>query len=178
MDDLQFKYPDKKVPDAFHGTSWVIAEEIIKDGKFQQSTGDDQYLGDGVYFFESSEWHAKDWDRRRFIGREIGVFCASINLGHCLDLNNRDHLSFIKTIAIKLAKMRGKPVTDAGVINYIASFPSKNMVDTVRASYYAFHYRGGERIFPGSHFYDYSQLMICVRNPNNIEDYSISYKGF
>jgi hypothetical protein len=177
MEDLKFKNPDKVVPDAYHGTSQKRAEKIIKDREFLPSTGEDQYLGDGFYFFESSEWHAKDWARRRFRGEEIGVICAIIYLGNCLDLNNRDHVSFVKTVAVKLAKMSGRPVTDAIVINYITTFPSANPIDTVRASHYGILYQGGRRIFPGSHFLDFSQLMICVKNVNNIKDASISYRG-
>jgi hypothetical protein len=173
---IEIEDKQKIVPDAYHGTSQETAEQIQKEERFLPSTGEDQYLGNGVYFFESSEWHARDWARKRCGDGKIGIICAGIDLGRCLDLNNGEHRGFIKTVAIKLAKMSGKAVTDALVINFITSYSAK--VDTVRASYLGVNYQGGKKIFPGSHFYDYSQLMICVKNLGNIKKFSITYLGY
>jgi len=171
----QFKPNDKIVPDAYHGTSKDIAEKIKKDGKFVHSTGEDQYLGNGVYFFESSEWHAKNWAVGRFKGEKIGIIIAEINLGKCLELSNKEHRDFLRDTAIDLQKS-GYKITDALVIDFIIKkFP--NMVDTVRASYMGLKYQHAKKIFPGSHFYDYQQLMICVKNQSNIINFSITYTG-
>ena len=92
MAQSAIKYFEKIVPDAYHGTSMQESEEILRDGGFICSNHDELYLGMGVYFFESSEWNAKDWASRRawkkFRTDNIGILRATINLGRCLDLNN------------------------------------------------------------------------------------------
>ncbi len=119
MLDIEIKDSGKNVPDAYHGTSQQIAEEIQAGGKFLPSTGEKQFLGDGVYFFESSERHARDWARNIRKFEEIGIICAAINLGRCLELNNKAHRDFIRFTAMKLEKMSGrKMITDAFVINF------------------------------------------------------------
>lgn len=89
---MNLKHFDKIVPDAYHGTRSDYAQNVIQNKKFHISTGKEQYLGDGVYFFEGSKWNAKDWARRKFKGEQIGIIKATINLWKCLDLNNKEHL--------------------------------------------------------------------------------------
>jgi hypothetical protein len=173
MKSIQSKYPDKTVPDAYHGTSKDNAEKIEKEG-FNPSTGEDDFLGNGVYFFESSEWHAKNWARRRH--KDIGVIIAEIRLGNCLELNNKEHRDLIRETAVGLVKSGYKDITDTVVINFITvKWPS--MIDTVRASYLGPKFQHAKKIFPGSRFYDFQQLMICVKNLNNIISYDIAYVG-
>lgn len=176
MLDLEIKDFGKNIPDAYHGTSQQIAEEIEDSGKFLPSTGEKQYLGDGVYFFESSERHAKEWARNVRKFREIGIFCASINLGRCLELNDKAHRDFVSVTGKKLQKMSGrKTITDAFVINFITNnFATK--IDAVRACFVDPDYDGG-KLFPGSRFYNYSQLIVCVKTLQNIMEFSITYKG-
>jgi hypothetical protein len=172
MKGPKIKPVDEIVPDAYHGTSKDNAEKIKKGGKFVRSTGNDQYLGDGVYFFDSSEWHAKDWARRRYT--EIGVICAEIKLGKCLDLYNKEHLSFLQEKFKELQKKLGQPtLKDAVVINWIAGdFHTK--IDTVRALHVR---KSSKKIFPGSHFYEDTVIMICVKNSDHIISFDITYLG-
>jgi len=177
MTGVPIKQYEKIVPDAYHGTDLASAENIVATRTFVPSNGEDDYLGEGIYFFEGSEWHARDWAKRKAKGKPVGTICAFINLGRCLDLSNKEHRDFLRKIALKLVTERRVPqVSDALVINFV-TVTFKGRVDTVRAVYCNPNYREGAKIFPGSRFYDYSQLMICVKNPRCILDISMAYMG-
>ena len=168
----RIRYVEKIVPDAYHGTSKSNAENILRSG-FRISDGSHQYLGDGVYFFESSMLSALEWAERRFTGSPCVAINATINLGICLDFHNPDHADFIIEMREALvAKQKALSVddpnrdiaiTDAIVINGLAELVQ---IDTVRASY--IRIRTARKIFSGSFFVNPQQLFICVRNLNRI----------
>lgn len=160
---------EKIIPDAYHGTSYDAAKKICDEG-FEISRGESQYLGDGVYFFESSMGHAKDWAKNRLGNRYIGVFRAVVNLGKCLDLFNWDHRNFVKKCRDRL-KNRDFEITDAVVINFVAH---RSGADAVRGAYVQPE-KG--TMFDESRFYDYCQLMICVRNLSSILSYQLVFQG-
>jgi len=89
------KFEDKVIPDAYHGTSKAFAENIIRMKKFQPSSGDHCYLGDGIYFFETGKEHAKWWARKQYPGTQIAVIIAVVQLGRCLDLGNPEHIGLV-----------------------------------------------------------------------------------
>jgi hypothetical protein len=166
----QIKPSGKTVPDAYHGTSKDIAVKIKHNG-FTPSEEDD-YLGNGVYFFESSEWHAQQWARKKY--SEIGVICAEIELGNCLELYKKEHQDLIKDTCKEVQKKLGlKNLKDGIIINWITR-DFKVKVDTVKALYTI---GGSKKIFPGSHFYEDTVMMICVKNLSNIVRFSITYSG-
>lgn len=160
---------DKIIPDAYHGTSLGNAQLIDSERRFRPSRGEDNYLGDGVYFFESSRRHAYLWASKHNVSPPgpIAVICAQIRLGRCLDLHNLEHRNYLKTVA-NLFRERGvKKINDAIVINFLAG---KVPIDTVRAP----HVQPGiGKIFDESRFFDYFSLMICVRNHECIQDFDI-----
>lgn len=156
---------DKIVPDAYHGTKLGNAVKILEEGHFIQSRDATTYLGDGVYFYEGSVWHALEWCKRRFADCEHGVICATINLGKCLDLNNAEHRALMKKVAVRLSKLGVKQVTDSVVINYFATNIEK--VDTIRFSHVKVAGKYG-KIYQDSRIHDFSQLIICVRNQDVI----------
>ena len=50
----------------FHGTNIVSATKILKENNFHPSTGDDEWLGKGIYFFaypEDAEWWCSSYKR-------------------------------------------------------------------------------------------------------------------
>lgn len=166
---LRIKYKDRIVPDAYHGTSLETARRIIREGRFKLSKGSHQFLGDGIYFYESSRWHAEKWASKRH--ENIGIICAVINLGKCLDLHNYEYIRLLKKVRKKLLQ-RGIPeITDAVVINFSAK---QFEFDTVRATYSS---RNLDKIFPGSKFWEYSQLIICVRNQDQILRFKLVFEG-
>ncbi|HKL82757.1 MAG TPA: hypothetical protein VJ879_09585 [Desulfobacter sp.] len=153
---------EKIIPDAYHGTSAKNAKNICQEG-FRPSEGE-QYLGDGVYFYEAAMSHAENWARKQFKGEPIGVLKSTINLGRCLDLHVKEHQELANFVAEKLRK-RGKwAITDAVVINFIAS--NFLPIDSVKATYVSS--KTTKRVFDGSRFYSHSRLIICVRNLKNI----------
>lgn len=180
MDFNKIRYVEKIVPDAYHGTSKENAGKILEEG-FHLSTGDGQFLGDGVYFFESSELSAWVWTRRnRIKPNKAVVFKAVVNLGKCLDLHNPEHLTIITETRDSLFEQiedrkdselaEDYKLTDALVINFLANICG---LDSVRVTYYQ---PNSPLVFEESKFNSYSQLIICIRNTDNILSYEIIEK--
>jgi hypothetical protein len=103
--------------DIFHGTSKQTADVIIREG-FKKSTGDEQWLGDGVYFFTNGlsdpqnaaqQWaEYKAWDNNN--RRNTYTFAAVIKAvtevddDNLLDLTTEDGvkvLDYIENHCIK-----------------------------------------------------------------------------
>ena len=164
----------KIIPDAYHGTDFDSACKISSDKEFDPSNDEDDYLGSGVYFFESSRWHAKDWANRKAKRNgfdSYAIIKAQIDLGRCLDLNNFEHRKYLTTVVRDFERRGAVDINDAVAINFLAA---QMPIDTVRANYVVPE-KG--KIFKGSRFYDYSCLMICVRNAEAISNMSIDYTG-
>ena len=164
---------EKIIPDAYHGTTNDFADKIISKSKFAASTGDQQYLGDGAYFFESSLGSAKWWGRNAARKRSLTGFSAIravLNLGRCLDFNNCDHAKLIADVRNQLACRGVKDLNDAVVINFIGG---KCDVDSVRACY---GYNKSKYVFNGSRFKTNVYIMICMRNLNLISGIELVYR--
>ena len=110
--NAEIVYVDKIVPDAYHGTELKTALKILRGKNFIPSRGKETYLGDGVYFYESSLWHARQWCQRRFPGLRHGVICAAINLRRCLDLHNYEHRKLLQQVRLNLEMKGYKKLTD------------------------------------------------------------------
>lgn len=159
---MDIQYSGKIISDAYHGTSLENATEIMSNG-FKISTGEHQYLGDGVYFFESSLSEAEKWAKKHHSPHYV-VIKAVVALGSCLDLVNDDYKIKLRKISKKLMERKKvKKINDAAVINYIAEF---GKIDTIRAKFFY-------SLFPGSHIFNNPYIVICVRNSKNILNTSI-----
>ncbi|MFW6223195.1 MAG: hypothetical protein ACOC3T_06245 [Bacteroidota bacterium] len=165
---------EKFIPDAYHGAKAEYARNICENGFVIKSVGDDLFLGDGVYFYESSQSHAQDWGRKKYKGEVIGVVKALVNLGRCLDFHNKEHIQLVKDVSDQLKTRKpAAHITDAVTINFIAAnFPR---IDSVRATYFSDHVKS--KVFKGSRFYEYNRLIVCVRNLKNIIKTTLSYEG-
>lgn len=157
------------VPDAYHGTKLDTARLIIKERKFLIGREPDQYLGDGIYFFEASIAYAREFASNKFQKAKIGIIRASISLGRCLDLNDLAYCEMLWQVAEKLEERGVTDLTDAFLINYYAE--NIEPFDTVRVS--RPRSKGQKKLFRGSHFYRYVHLMICVRKPKQILQYEL-----
>ena len=164
------EYVDKEVPDAYHGTELGVAKRIEKGERFKKSKRDDLYLGDGVYFFEGSSELAQDWAKWRF--KHYGIICATIQLGFCLDFHTVRAVQIIRFVEEKLKKkMPGKTIQIPAVINfYVENINPK--IDTIRAT----NVKVNRPIIEEDKFY-LSELIICVRNLNNIKKVSLVEQG-
>jgi hypothetical protein len=184
MAHARVEYLEKTIPDAFHGTNIVCAQCIMREG-FKIYDKPHNYLGHGVYFYESSQWHAWDRAKTHHSGREA-VIQATINLGHCLDMNDREYKDFFDEYREKLCvaiekksrnarekdeKMR--KLTDAKVINSLANlYP----IDTVRVSYSQQENHGDPRFFL-SRITKNQKIVICVRKIENIIEWKMVERG-
>lgn len=155
-------YQKKIIPDAYHGTTLQQAEEICGLNIFRKTSYEDSYLGDGVYFYESSYISAKEWSEKKYgEDAQAVVLKCSIDLGKCFDLHNKEHQQILATVSSYLRE-RVDNVTDAFAINYLAT----NIVvdiDTVRCPFVKKSSRFS-KIFSGSRIYINSEIYICVRN--------------
>ena len=164
---------EKIIPDAYHGTTNAFADIIMGESKFGASTGDQQYLGDGAYFFESSLSSAKWWGRKTARKHSLTGFSAIkavLNLGRCLDFNNGEHTKFIADVRNQLAVRGVNNINDAVVINFIGE---QYGIDSVRACH---GYNRSNYIFSGSRFKINVYIMICMRNLNLISGIELAYR--
>lgn len=162
------------VVEAYHGTTRGSAANILVN-TFRVGGDERSWLGNGVYFYESSREHAYNYALyvKRIRPADIAVLRATIKLGRCFDLHIAEHAalaeSYFDEMENKIERehltSHGKPiiVTPSSVIEGIARIVD---FDTVRGGH-ALH---NEPIFPGTKFRKGQQIIICVRNLNNILD--------
>jgi hypothetical protein len=163
------RFEDKVIPDAYHGTSKAFAENIIRTKKFQPSSGDDCYLGDGIYFFEAGKGHAKWWATKQYPGTQIALIIAVVQLGRCLDLGNPEHIALVSFTREEIKK-KGAPenLTDTAVINFLTSKIDKE-IETIRG-----YFHGSPlRLFSESKIFEITHVIICVKKHDNILNFRL-----
>lgn len=155
-------YQKKIIPDAYHGTTLRQAEDICGSSTFVKTRYEDSYLGDGVYFYESSYISAVDWSVKIYGNdAKTAVLKCSIDLGKCFDLHNKEHQQILAIVSERLRE-RVEKVTDAFAINYLATNIVPD-IDTVRCPVVKKSPQLS-KIFSGSRIYINSEIYICVRN--------------
>jgi hypothetical protein len=84
-----------------HGCTKVFAAGVrsgqIRLDQWLPSENTYDWLGAGIYFWESSRSRAKKWAIEQF-GDEADVLEVEIELGHCLDLLENTYHSAIRAI--------------------------------------------------------------------------------
>ena len=72
----------------FHGCDEEVKQKILS-GKQVFKASDNKYdwLGKGIYFWESDPYRAQAWAKKSF-GSKGAVIGAKIRLGICFDLSN------------------------------------------------------------------------------------------
>ena len=178
-----FTFPNltKIVPDAYHGTDASNVASIKANG-FRISSGKNLYLGDGVYFYESSKKHAIGYPKLHNKTCKVAVFRCDIDMGDCLDFHNQDHKEAIRKFAAQIRHLAfdsaafrkqhnicsREDVTEPFIINLAAQI---SKADTVRAT----HGESGNPLFEGSKISAESRLVIAVRNTNKILATTLDY---
>ena len=149
------------------------------------------WLGSGVYFWESNPARAFDWARHlKKAGRGVGAKIeqpyavgAVIDLGYCLDLISATGIEFVKDAYADFKDYMDEsgaqmPVNmgtndllqrylDCAVINHIHSINKRDKrkpFETVRGVFLE-----GKRIYDTSGFYEKTHIQICVRDLANIK---------
>ena len=159
------------VPNAYHGTDLASASSIINYG-FRISESEKLHFGDGVYFYDGNIEYAKDWARQKTSsGDKIGVIMASIEMARCLDLHHSEVWDLIETVKEGFAQNYGDDVPLPVIINHIAE---RHDVDTVRGVQQS---RKRGRISQDFPYYRQTKIIICVKNLDNIDTYSLVYQG-
>ncbi len=183
----------------FHGCDGNVGSQVIL-GKTRLYSSENEWdwLGHGIYFWESDDRRAREYAEilkkrpRRRVNSPF-VIGAIIDLGNCLDLLNRSHLELLRRSYEGLEKtleLEGKtlPVNqplrggtdlllrkrDCAVINFLHSALKKEdkpPFDSVRAAFWE-----GEELYPNSGFRKLNHIQICVRNPNCIKGYFLPRK--
>ncbi len=157
------------IPDGYHGISRSEFEKIEKRG-FKSSKGKKDWLGDGVYFWESTPATAKWWVNSREL-REWVIIKASLALGACFNFANPEHCDILDACREMFAENERPECSDAAIINFLAE---NNLchIDSVRC---AFQY-DNKPLYDGSRICRYNQ-MICMRTIGNITQIEIFESG-
>lgn len=171
----------------YHGTAKDIADIIVESQQMKSSVGDDQWLGDGYYFYCDAEY-AFRWILIKYTNNfrnefasdysniydKYSIISAEINISpeRLFSMDNIHHrLLFIETkneINKKLEKSkkyRGS-VVDGVVFNFL--FQKLNYGDQFDAV---------KAVFPISYIFDNSRMdflpepQICVKNEKVISNY-------
>ena len=176
---------------AYHGCDRSVAEGLLNNRPFRMSQNEFDWLGSGVYFWESNPARAFDWARHlKKAGRGVGAKIeqpyavgAVIDLGYCLDLISATGIEFVKDAYADFKDYMDEsgaqmPVNmgtndllqrylDCAVINHIHSINKRDKrkpFETVRGVFLE-----GKRIYDTSGFYEKTHIQICVRDLANIK---------
>lgn len=84
----------------YHGCERAVAERIVaRQEVIKPSKKSYDWLGHGVYFWESDPLRAQEWAEERVARGEItnpSVIGAAIDLGNCLDLLQRENMDLVR----------------------------------------------------------------------------------
>lgn len=176
---------------AYHGCDRPIAEDLINYKPFRPSANEYDWLGSGVYFWESNPARGLQW--ARFIQkyraakknriRTPYVIGAAIDLGYCLDLISSTGIEFVKDAYADFkhyVELSGREMPqnkggsdllmrrlDCAVINHIHAVNARDKqrpFETVRGVFLE-----GQPIYETSGFYEKTHIQICVRDLRNIK---------
>src|SRR5205807_463105 len=80
----------------YHGTTAKIAERLVAGEPVTWSSGDNEWLGSGSYFWEYGPKQAWLWARRFKKYPNPAVVGAMIRLGNCFDLLDSENVEVLK----------------------------------------------------------------------------------
>lgn len=166
----------------YHGCEKSVGEEVLAGNtELTKSDEEHDWLGPGVYFWESDPKRALEWAKDKVsIGKytEPFVVGAVIDLGNCLDLMSRDSLLTLKRAYehLKVANEKAghgalpknigkKPdkvrrLLDCAVIKHLHTAlknEGADPFDTVRGLF-----TEGKPIYPGGGFQEKTHVQISV----------------
>ena len=175
----------------YHGCDHDVAETVLAGTPFKPSENAYDWLGSGIYFWESNPARGLEWAhelQKRHKGtsseiKEPTVIGAVIDLGYCLDLASDTGIQFVKAAHadfVENVKNSGREMPknmggsdllqrnlDCAVINHIHFInekAKKTAFETVRGIFLE-----GKRIYDDAGFFEKTHIQICVRNPKNIK---------
>ena len=188
----------------FHGCDKAVADAVFSGTPMTPSAQSYDWLGSGIYFWEGDPVRAREWaEERKRLGKitEPAVIGAIIDLGHCLDLTNREDLATLldayQTMADAFAKVgRDLPINrdakhlpagnkmlrflDNAVIEHlhrnIEDSAKETLIKGERPIFDPFDtVRGlfieGDELYPGGGMFSHTHTQIAVRNQTMIKGY-------
>lgn len=176
----------------YHGCDEKVGERILSgEIDLSKSEKDYDWLGPGIYFWESDPQRAWEWADQRVDAKVIAkpfVVGAVVDLGNCLDLLAQESLELLAACysslsmvvdaagdGRKLPENKGKDgdkllrYLDCAVIRFLHSALEDSIepqFDTVRGLFT----EGGE-LYPGSGFKQKAHIQIAVNNKNVIKGF-------
>jgi hypothetical protein len=160
----------------YHGSTTVKCQDILKCNYFTESHKQDEWLGNGIYFFERNQWYAVWWARDCKNYNPYGVLEASINAEETriLDLTLPEKLEELDDIAEILSEKRrrspsyaNKIITDSMVINWL--FNNIRKFDLAIGIFDDTHYQRRHIEYYRSRIRAH-QIQLCVRDSNCISN--------
>ncbi|PLX39386.1 MAG: hypothetical protein C0606_02365 [Hyphomicrobiales bacterium] len=172
----------------YHGCDESVAESLIAGKNFQNSANEYDWLGAGVYFWESNPRRGLEFanEAAKRNGSKIkkpAVIGAVIDLGYCLDLLSSAGVdavaaayeSFLKLCEKNENRLPRNEVgedlllrkLDCAVINhlhYVREISDLAPFDAVRGVFLE-----GQRIYENSGFRSKTHIQLCVRNHESIK---------
>ena len=165
----------------YHGCDRAVGERLLNGEPFEPSDNDYDWLGPGVYFWESNPMRglefAKEVSRRREVSTfEPFVIGAIIDLGLCLDLTTSSGLEWMR-IAYKVLVDAAQNVRvdlptngedqrrrnlDCSVVRRLHAVLGDQQlppIDTIKGIF-----TEGPPAYPGAGFPEKTHIQIAVRN--------------
>ncbi len=165
----------------YHGCDEEVGERLLRGAEFRQSDNDYDWLGPGVYFWESNPLRglefAREASRRRAAGiRTPFVIGAVVELGLCLDLSTSSGVDWIRiayqsllegTTAARLklpenSRDHLRRNLDCAVVRRLHTILDNQglpAVDTIKGVF-----TEGAPAYPGAGFAEKTHVQIAVRN--------------
>ena len=176
--------PTDLVVYGYHGTTATAAQSILSatdpTTRFWSSYNREDWLGDGVYFFQDAPERARLWPTLRYPvhtrGTEAVVIGAKINLERCIDLLD---VSSVALFAGRYSRMvrdfRKKKVAlpkNNGPARYfdreLVNFVVERSKRTVNAQCVRAAFEEGKPLVPGAALRKYSHVQIVVRPDHQV----------
>lgn len=174
---------------AYHGCQRQVGEKLLAGELFTPSENDYDWLGPGIYFWESNPRRALEWadliHKRKRVSEPSDPFVvgAAIDLGFCLDLLASNGLVAVQAayedFAYHMQQSR-QPLPqntggdnlllrhlDCAVVRHLHGVRSGSRqaaFDTVRGVFIE-----GTPIYPSSGFREKTHIQICVCHPEVIK---------
>lgn len=168
----------------YHGCHRALARQVVAGRlSLKPSLNDYDWLGHGTYFWADDPKRAGEWAKQRGI-LQAGVVGAVIDLGHCLQLADRECLEFLREAYSHLkrtceqegielpqntGRFFGSRKLDCAVfetVHRLRADRSLSPFDTVAA-----YFVEGEELYPRAAVRALDHIQICVRNPECILGY-------
>jgi len=171
----------------FHGCDRTVGEKLVAGEPFEPSANDYDWLGPGIYFWESNWERGLEFARQRTKRKSCRVndpfvIGAVIELGACLDLTTKASLDLIRAaheILVNESEKSGSPLPantgdslrhdlDCAVIKrahrIAASDARLGAIQTVKGVFIE-----GKPAYPGSEFHEKTHIQIAVHDPGCIK---------